>query len=184
MSRRARNLLLFLVLSVAFGTVWYALSPGPEVLRCPREELVQREDVWYLKDSDQAFTGVMFEANGEDKLLSEIPLREGLAHGIARGWYPSGQLEIEEPFSQGKSHGTRTRYHENGKIRSIARTVQGVLDGPFKEYHDNGQMAVEMTLVEGVGQGLSRAWHPSGKLKAEVTLMDGEPTDAIYYEDK
>lgn len=182
MKLRTKSILAFLTLIVVIGISWYALTPPP--VRYPKQELVQRSGVWYLKSTDRPCTGVMFEQNGKDKLLSEIPLKAGLAHGIARGWYPSGQLEVEEPFSQGKSNGTRSRYHENGKVRSIATIVVGTLEGPFKEYHDNGQLAAEMTLVKGVGQGPSRAWHPSGKLKAEVTLVDGQPTAASYHEDK
>lgn len=181
-SRSLFGLAALLALFVLIGAFWFTLPPPPA--RLTIEELVQRSGVWYLKSTDQPFTGIMFEPNGKDKLLSEIQLEEGLAHGIARGWYPSGQLEVEEPFSRGKSNGTRKRYHENGKIRSIATISEGVLDGPFKEYHDNGQLAVEMTLVKGFGQGPSRAWYPSGKLKAEVTLVEGNPTEAQYYEDK
>lgn len=181
-SRCLWGLTAFLVLFILIGAVWYALTPP--TARLIKDELVQRNGIWHLKSTDKPFTGIMFEPNGKDKVLSEIQLKEGLAHGTARGWYPSGQLEIEEPFSQGKSNGTRTRYHENGKIRSIATISDGVLDGPFKEYHDNGQLAVEMTLVKGVGQGPSRAWYPSGRLKAEVTLVEGNPTQAQYYEDK
>jgi antitoxin component YwqK of YwqJK toxin-antitoxin module len=180
--RSFKGLLAFLALIVLIGAAWYALTPPP--LRHAKDDLVQRSGVWHLKSTDQPFTGVMFEPNGKDKILSEIPLKAGLAHGIARGWYLSGALEVEEPFSRGKSHGTRTRYHENGQVRSIATIVQGTLEGPFQEYHDNGQLAVEMTLVKGVGQGPSRAWHPSGKLKAEVTLLNGELTATQYYEDK
>jgi hypothetical protein len=180
--RSFKGLLAFLALIVLIGAAWYALTPPP--VRHPKQELVQRSGVWHLKSPDQPFTGVMFEPNGKDKILSEIPLKAGLAHGMARGWYPSGQLEVEEPFSHGKSNGTRTRYHENGKVRSVATIVQGTLEGPFKEYHDNGQLAAEMTLIKGVGQGPSRAWYPSGKLKAEVTLVDGQPTASQYYEDK
>lgn len=160
---------------------WFMSPPLP---RYAKEELVQRAGVWHVRKTDQPATGIMFERGNGEQLMSEIPLREGLAHGLARGWHPNGQLEVEEPFSRGKSNGTRTRYHSNGAVRSVATISEGVLHGPFREYHDNGQIAVEMTLKDGVGQGASRAWYPSGKLKAEVTLVDGQPTATNYYEDK
>ena len=181
---RSRWLTLLLALTALGALLWFALIPGVQSLG--KSLLERRNGIWCLKESGQPFTGMMLEFQPENpkQLLSEIPLKEGVANGLARAWYPSGQLEMKEPFVNGKSHGTRTRYYENGKVRSVATIVQGTLHGPFQEFHDNGQLAVEMTLVNGVGQGPSRAWHPSGKLKAEVTLVDGEPTAASYHEDK
>lgn len=157
----------------------------PEVLRFDKSDLQRRDGVWQVKSSGETVTGILVEYDPQnaEQLISEIPLKEGLAHGVARGWHPNGQLEVEEPFVNGKSHGTRTRYHANGQVRSVATIVEGVLQGSFKEYHDTGQLAVEMTLVDGVGQGSSRAWFPSGQLKAKVVLKDGEPEEAEYFED-
>ena len=176
------RLLILLTLVVIGALLWHGSRPPPQ--RHPKADLVQRDGVWHLKANDAPFTGIMFEQSDKGLILTEVPLSEGLAHGIARGWHTNGQLEVEEPFVKGKSHGTRTRYHANGKVRSIATIAEGVLQGPFREYHDNGQLAVEMALVDGKGQGPSRAWHPSGLLKAEVTLVDGEPTATSYHEDK
>ena len=181
---RSRWLTVALALAALGAMLWFALSPG--VQRLDKSMLERRDGVWLVKETAQPFTGMMLEYQSENpkQLLSEIPLKEGLAHGLTRAWHPDGQLEMEEPFVNGKSHGTRTRYHPNGKIRSIATIKQGVLHGPFKEYHDNGQLAVEMNLINGVGQGPSRAWYPSGKLKAVVQLKDGEKVEGDYFEDQ
>ena len=127
------------------------------------------------------FTGVMYEQTTDGRLLSEIPLKEGIVHGIARGWHENGQLEVEEPFENGRSHGLRTRFHLNGKKRSQATIVEGVLEGPFTEWHDNGQLAVRMEMVHGKGEGLCEAWQPDGKLKSKVTLKNGEPVKTEYF---
>jgi antitoxin component YwqK of YwqJK toxin-antitoxin module len=177
-------MIVLLSIIVLGAVVWFSFSP--EVQKIDKSLLERRKGIWCVKDSGLPFTGMMqeFQLDDPKQLLSEIPLEKGLAHGFARAWYPSGQLEMEEPFVNGKSHGTRTRYHENGKVRSVATIVQGVLHGPFSEYYDNGQLAVEMTLQNGIGQGESRAWHRSGKLKAVVTLKDGEAVVSEYFEDR
>ena len=181
MSRSAvKTTLVVVALAAVAGVCYWLLIPIP---RQQKNDLKQREGVWCLKATDEPFTGIMFEADAKGQLLSEIPLKKGLAHGIARGWHPNGQLEVEEPFAGGKSNGKRTRYHPNGKVRSTATIVEGTLHGPFQEFHDNGQLAVEMTLVKGVGQGPSRAWYPSGQLKAEAVLVDGQPETVTYHED-
>ena len=166
--------------------VWMAApessTPAPKaVLRIARLLLELRDGRLCPKAWGGPFTGIMYEQTTEGRLLSEIPLKEGVVHGIARGWHENGRLEVEEPFENGKSHGLRTRYHPNGKMRSQATIVKGSLEGTFTEWYENGQLAVRMDMADGKGEGLCEAWHPDGKLKSKVTLKNGEPIQTEYF---
>jgi antitoxin component YwqK of YwqJK toxin-antitoxin module len=167
----------------ALHTSWqqgYWAFPTPRVLRA---EVVLQDGVLRVTGSERPFVGVMIEQANGGRLLAEIPVRRGKVHGIARGWHPNGQLEVEERFANGVSHGVRTRWYENGTQRSTATIVNGVLEGPYTEWHDNGQKALEMTLVHGLGEGQSLAWHRDGKLKSKVTLQAGKPIATEYLSD-
>jgi antitoxin component YwqK of YwqJK toxin-antitoxin module len=175
--------LALILLAVLTGTflLWKVMQP--ELPRLPKSSLKRVAGVWQ-DSSGKPVTGILFDAAPDGQLLEEIPLREGLAHGLAKGWHPNGQLEVEEPFENGKSHGLRRRYHSNGQLLSTATIVQGVLHGPFREYHANGQLAAEMTLEQGLGEGPSQAWHPNGSIKAKATLHQGETVSVEHFPEK
>jgi antitoxin component YwqK of YwqJK toxin-antitoxin module len=157
-------------------------TPTPKVVpRIARLLLELKDGRLCPKAGGGPFTGIMYEKTTAGRLLSEIPLNEGIVHGIARGWHENGQLEVEEPFENGHSHGLRTRYHPNGKKRSQATIVKGSLEGPFTEWHENGQLAVRMNMADGKGEGLCEAWHLNGKPKSKVNLKNGEPIQTEYF---
>lgn len=172
------------LLGAGFG-VWIAAPqssshPG-SVPRIARLLMETRDGKLCPKAGGGPFTGIMYEQTSDKRLISEVPLKEGVVHGMARGWHDNGQLEVEEPFENGFSHGLRTRWHPNGKKRSEATIVHGELHGAFTEWHENGQIAVRMELVHGKGEGACEAWHPDGRPKSKVTLKNGIPVHTEYF---
>lgn len=175
-----------LVVAAAGVGLWMAApksrTPVPsELPRIARSLLELRSGKLCPKSGGGPFTGLMYEQTTEGTLISEIPLEEGIVHGLARGWHDNGRLEVEEPFENGVSNGLRTRWHPNGNKRSQASIVNGVLHGPFTEWHDNGQVAVRMEMVDGQGEGLVEAWNPDGTLKSRITLANGEPVQSDFF---
>jgi antitoxin component YwqK of YwqJK toxin-antitoxin module len=154
----ANKITASLLLAVAIGIgVFLASRPEAptetETVRVPRSSVELKDEGLCLKTGGGPFTGVMFDQS-EGKLLAEIPVKNGLVHGVARGWHDNGQLEVEEPFEDGYSHGLRTRWHPNGQKRSEANIKQGKLEGLFTE------------------------WNPDGSLKSSLTLHNGQPLAA------
>mgnify|MGYP003670288040 CR=1 FL=1 len=175
-----------LVLVAGAIGLWMAApeTRAPALIETPRIArllLELRDGQLCPKDGGGPFTGIMFEQTPEGQVISEIPLKEGIVHGIARGWHDNGQMEVEEPFEDGVSNGLRTRWHPNGQKRSEATIVNGVLQGPFSEWHDNGQVAVRMEMVDGKGEGVVEAWNPDGSMKSRVTLAAGEPVETAFF---
>jgi hypothetical protein len=71
------------------------------------------------------FTGVAYE---ESPVLgrSEISYREGMQHGLARDWYPSGVLKGESVFFQGVLHGMTREFDEDGRLMTEVRYEYGI----------------------------------------------------------
>jgi antitoxin component YwqK of YwqJK toxin-antitoxin module len=182
-SRTGRAIAAGIVLAaLAAGGFWLAGKrnagrPATPVVEVPRQEVELRDGQLVRKADGAIFSGVMFEQAAGGRRITEVPVKDGRVHGIARGWHDNGQLEVEEPFEDGVSHGVRTRWHPNGQKRNEATIVRGLLEGPFTEWHDNGQLATRMTLAAGKGEGVCETWDPDGRLKSRVTLRNGAPME-------
>ena len=161
-------------LAVVALVAWITTRPGPPVRELLRSELDLREGVLFARGEAVPFTGVLIERYSADKPKLAIEVKKGKAHGISRGWYDNGQLEVEETFVAGVSHGPRTRWHLNGKKKSEVQIEQGQLAGICTEWHENGQMAVQMKMAKGKPDGMVEAWHPSGELKSRTHFANGE----------
>ena len=163
------------------GLLFRHHAPVVAPAELPAGSLVLREGRMYPRAGGGPFTGNMFERSYTGQRLSEVPLQEGIVHGLARGWYDSGALETEERFDQGLSQGVRQRWHANGKLKSEATVVKGQLQGTYQEWFDSGIRAVATTLVDGKAHGLCESWHPDGTLKSRVQLELGNPTTTQFF---
>lgn len=170
-----------LAISLAAGAYFWLRPEDPVPGELPRAALVLKDGRLCLKDSGQPFTGTVFEQTGSGQRLSELTVREGILHGVSKGWFDSGAQEVEEHFVDGKSSGVRKRWHANGRLKSEAAIVNGELHGLYTEWHDDGSMAARMNMVHGKGEGLCEAWHRGGALKAKVILAAGEAVTKEYF---
>ena len=174
-----------LVLAAVAVGLWLANSPedrrAAPAPRIARALIELRDGKLCPKVGGPPFSGVMYEQTTKGQLLTEVPVREGVVHGVAHGWHENGQMEVEEIFVNGVSHGVRRRWHPNGRQRNEATIVNGLLHGPYTEWHDNGQVALRMNMVEGTGEGESEAWLPDGRLKSRITLRKGQPVKTEYF---
>jgi len=159
--------------AVALGAwgVRERLTPPEAALRA---ELVLREGVLYRQGSAQPFSGLVVEDWQPGRRRTEVTIRDGRAHGLSRGWYESGQIEVEERFVRGVSHGTRTRWHADGAKKSEVKIRDGRLAGVFREWHPNGRLARETPLAEGVPHGEVRGWDAQGRLTGTARVEHGE----------
>ncbi len=155
----------------------------PELRELARHQFDLREGILYAKGESEAFNGTLAETFPGGAKRIAIVIRDGGAHGVSRGWYENGQLEVEENFVRGVSHGRRTRWHANGATKSEARIVDGAIEGVFTRWHDNGQKAAVAIMVDGVSHGVSEAWHASGARKSRVVLEAGEVVSSEFFED-
>ena len=46
----------------------------------------------------------------------ELPYKNGQMDGVAKEYYPSGKIKIEEPYKNGQIDGVAKAYDESGKV--------------------------------------------------------------------
>ena len=161
-----------------FAGFWWKgpVEPGEAIesrMELTRDQLEMRDGLLHLPESKKTFTGLLVEYYPGKQLKVALDINDGKIHGQSRGWYRSGQCEVEEQFVDGVPHGKRTRWYQNGIKRSEAQLKNGQVVGRFVSWHDNGRKAAEATLVGGIPEGISRGWYRSGAPKSRVELQDG-----------
>lgn len=180
--KRRSILVVTVCLALAAGIAVFVTRPRSQAIyEARRDQLDLHEGALYLLDARKPFTGTLIENYAPGKRKLAIEIRDGKAHGVSRGWFVSGQQEVEEHFVQGVSQGTRTRWFENGIRKSEEHIEQGKLVGTYLEWYDNGQKAVAMTLEEGKPHGMVEAWHPSGTLKSRSRMDHGKLVSREFF---
>lgn len=139
-----------------------------------RADLTLRDGALHLGAATSPFTGLLVEDWRPGQRRTEVTIRDGRAHGLSRGWFENGRLEVEETFAHGVSHGTRTRYFSDGAKKSEVKIRDGELTGTFREWHANGRLARETPLVAGVPHGEVRSWDERGTLTGTARVERGQ----------
>jgi len=104
-------------------------------------------------------------------LREEIPLRNGLRHGVARTWHKNGQMATEEPYQNGLPHGVCRQWDEAGRLLGNYRMIRGT--GIQRSWHDNGRIQMEVSTVRGEFCGRNRIWLRDGTLLSERFYVHG-----------
>ncbi|MCX6942445.1 MAG: hypothetical protein NTX09_17225 [Verrucomicrobia bacterium] len=89
-------MVVVLVALVITGLAWpsWATRPAPETVL--RSDGVLRDGVLYKPTVTVPFAGLLVERWTADRRRVEVTIIEGRAHGLSRGWYENGQIEVEE----------------------------------------------------------------------------------------
>ena len=105
--------------------------------------LIQQDGIYYLKDSDNIFTGPVFNINGK----SEGYIKDGKRQGTFKYYHKNGQLRIEEKYRNGKEEGSYKIYYSNGNLLKEGTYKDGKSNGPYKSYHLNGELKEKGILM-------------------------------------
>ena len=89
--------------------------------------LVERDGVFYTKDTNKPYSGQVFSLYEDGEKKSEGTIKEGKWDGLWTGWYENGQKEREGTYKDGELDGKWTRWHENGQKRGEATFKDGSL---------------------------------------------------------
>ena len=173
---------VLLLIAAAAVAVFYPRS-APILVEVDRSALESREGKLYLKGGEKLFTGIMTEHHPGGTVLSRSEVRDGVLHGLSRGFYTNGQVQVAESFEFGLSHGLRVKWRADGSKESEAEIVQGKLHGIFKRFHPNGEIAEEARMINGEVDGESKAFYPSGYLKALARLEAGKVLEQKFWKD-
>jgi len=80
-----------------------------------KSNYTRRGDLVYYNDS--LYTGVAIEKAENGQIITEEHYKSGLAHGLWKEWYKTGEKKFEGAFVEGKNDGTWIQWHSDGSIQ-------------------------------------------------------------------
>jgi len=105
------------------------------------EMLVERNDVYYTRDTNQPYSGPVFTLYENGQLEWEGTLKNGIENGPFKTYskYYNGPLSIEGTYKDGELDGTYKSYYPNGQLKEEGTIKDGKLID-YQEYSPNGQL--------------------------------------------
>ena len=79
-------------------------------------KLVEREDVFYTKDTDKPYSGPLLSLYEDGKKKMEGYMIEGIPDGLNTEWYENGQKKVEGTFKDGKLISLK-KWNEDGSVK-------------------------------------------------------------------
>ena len=110
-----------------------------------KDDVVERNGLYYKKFSDTPFTGELF-GKWHGMII------EGKLEGLWEWYYDNGQLQDKANFIDGKTHGLSESYWDNGQLTLKANFIDGKAHGLFKIYNEDGSLEQTRTFRNGVEQ--------------------------------
>ena len=153
----------------------------PEVEGVNVEELERREDIAYLKGSDNPYTGKGYGLYKNGQKKSEGNWKNGKLHGLITEWYENGQKKTQGHFKDGKEDGLQTSWYESGQKKDEVNGKDGKFDGLWSEWYENGKKKLETTYKDDQKDGLYTIWYTNGQKMAEENFKDGKMDGLALY---
>ena len=125
------------------------------------DELENKKDLFYLKESDDPYTGEVFKLYENGKKEGQGSLKDGKLEGLMTSWYESGQKKYEENWKDGKKEGLMTSWYESGQKKYEENWKDGKKEGLMTSWHKNGKKKTERII--GSGYSPPRFWNSRGQ---------------------
>lgn len=162
-----------------YGNLYKYYPDGAKEVKIPLDENGKANGMWLKYD------------NFTQKLVQEMPYVNDEISGLAKYYYPTGELsetrnyvkgliqdtvyyffrsgDVKEKlsFKDGKRNGLSTAYYSNGKVQSTVDYKNGNAEGIYRVYYPNGQLSDEVQLTANKLSGKRVAFYSDGKKKNE-----------------
>ena len=150
------------------------------------EMLIERNDVYYTKDTNQPYSGPVFKLYHDiGRIKEQGYLENGMKTGLLIEYFPTqsqekGSIRSEFNYTNGKKNGIYKVYYDDGIIYKSGSYKDGKLDGLIKTYYIEGTLEYdnfsigkhEKTYKDGKLHGLLRIYSGDGTLKQERTYKN------------
>ena len=102
------------------------------------ETLVERDGIYYTKDTNKPYTGDVFELYKDGGRKSTGSLKGGKNDKLWTFWYKNGQKNHEGSFKDGKQDGTWTFWYKNGQKNSKGSINYTEKNGVWTYWDEDG----------------------------------------------
>jgi len=138
-----------------------------------RQKLVERDLLYYKKETNKPYSGPVYEIHKNGQIKYEATLMNGMESGDYTNWYENGQISEKGTFSIKNGIGNFIRWDENGYVSEKVTYNHGIATRIV--FYDNGDKMWEWTERSGEKYGLSIRWYGDGQKKDEVNYVNGKP---------
>jgi antitoxin component YwqK of YwqJK toxin-antitoxin module len=97
----------------------------------------------------ELFTGSCLVYNNEGEMMSLLSYKNGIPHGIHKGYYPNGDVEYEGYRKKKEIHGDYIKYYPGGGIEMTGQFRRGIYQGKWKYFDIDGNISMEKTYIRG-----------------------------------
>jgi antitoxin component YwqK of YwqJK toxin-antitoxin module len=103
---------------------------------------------YYLKGSDEPYTGFLYAKYDNGKMLSVQQLVNGLGNGIWINYDPEGNKECQGTYVDNRIEGPITFYYEDGSVKSVGQYREWKRPiGLWKYYDRKGNIVSTLTYT-------------------------------------
>ena len=99
-------------------------------------------------DGDSLGNGIHYVFKNK-VMISRIPMKEKMVHGLAEEWYNDGTLRRRANYDAGRLDGLSTEYYETGSVYSETPYVSNKIHGTQYKYKKDGSTASEIPFENG-----------------------------------
>tara|TARA_Y100000739_G_C20317014_1_gene332586 strand:+ start:46 stop:618 length:573 start_codon:yes stop_codon:yes gene_type:complete len=136
--------------------------------------LVEREGVFYTKDTNKPYSGLVFSLDKKGRTKREGILEDGkMISYTGFKWYENGQMKRKGIYIDEKENGLWTEWYENGQKKFDFNYKDGERDGLSTYWFETGLKYSERNYKDGKENGLWIEWYENGQKKVEGTFVDG-----------
>lgn len=142
--------------------------------------------------------------NSDGDVYLDIPLLEGVRHGIQKFYnkkqgdliedsyvngrkegisklYVGGQLLQDEMYANDKRHGITRMYYDKEIVSHETMYVNDARNGYHKEYYENGTLKLETSYIDGEVNGVEKKYSEDGVLSEESIYVKGSVVNVKKY---
>jgi len=104
-------------------------------------ELIKHEDIFYLKNKDNLYTGSVVVSDSLNNIILEGQMIDGKTTGMWTHYFPSGEIHAIFTVKNNELNGDFKQYYPRSSIlHKEGFFIDGKMDGIWKLYNLNSQL--------------------------------------------
>lgn len=133
-----------------------------------------KNEVTYLKGTNEPFTGKVIAFNGNNKKTLEIEYKNGKETGTNKTWFANGKLMNETQLTDGKIDGLWIDYYDNGNKMNEITYENDYMTGPCTRWYENGNVKEKGNHHHCKEQGYWEYYYENGKKQTAGDYIDSQ----------
>ncbi len=135
----------------------------------PSDKLIEREDITYEVNSEQAFTGISIDYYPNGQVKARTIYKDGIKSGLYESFYNDGQLESKVMYKNGKKEGLMDWFHSN----QLAKSPKYYIKKKAQNFEETILVGETLFTKEG-DKTFEMTFYPESENKYEEFYKDGE----------